>query len=452
MLKTLIKHVRLGIGLIVLLSAFAAVACGGSDTPITQTPVVIAAPPTEAPDATAPANTPQPTATPTPTPAPTFTPEPAPTNTPQPTPSDTPVPTPVVTRTPAPTFTPEPAPTNTPEPVPTSTPEPTITPTPAPTATPTPIPGPTPAPSQIVWTHKISEAGEIVTAVDISDDGFRIAAGTSGGDVLLLTELGALLWTYDGAAEAPQSVTNRSVASVALGSTGNRILAGFTDDAGSETESSALYLLDAKPLKMWSVAINGVISEVGLSDDATRMVVGSSDRNVYSLNQDGLIRWKVETPEGAEQPANAIDVSSDGTRAVGGDSSGQSYLMNLDGVKIWTLDTDGVVNDVAISNLGTRSGVGTANGTVYVVANQGTVIGQTSYPETSIVSLATNTGATKFVAGTSDGRVIVFDGQGTFSWQTYLGGSVNGVGINSSGSKIVALSANTVYLLTGTGP
>ena len=306
MLKTLIKRGRIGIGLIVLFAAFAAIACGGSDTPITQTPVVIAAPPTEVPDATVPANTPQPTPKPTATP----TPKPVPTDTPQPTPSDTPVPTPTVTRTPSPTFTPEPTPTTppTPVPVPTDTPEPTITPTPAPTATPTPIPGPTPAPNQIVWTHKLSEAGTSVTAVDISDDGFRIAAGTSGGDVLLFTELGALLWTYDGAADAPQSVANRSVASLALNLTGNRILAGFTDDAGAEKESSAIYLLDNKPIKMWSVAINGAINEIGLSDDASRVVASSSDRNIYSLNQDGLTRWKVGTPEGTGQPANAADI------------------------------------------------------------------------------------------------------------------------------------------------
>lgn len=291
-----------------------------------------------------------------------------------------------------------------------------------------------------------------MTAVDISHDGFRIAAGTSGGDVLLFTELGALLWTYSGADDAPQSVTDRSVASLALNLTGNRILAGFTDDAGAEKESSAIYLLDNKPLKMWSVAINGVISEIGLSDDATRLVAGSSDQNIYSLNQDGLTRWKVMTPEGTGQPANTADVSSDGSRSLGGDASGKAYLMNSDGVKIWTLDTDGAVNDVAVSNLGTRSGVGTSRGTVYIVANQGTVIGQPSYPETSILALATNTGATKFVAGTSDGRVLVFDGQGTSSWQTFLGGSVAAVGINSSGSKIVALSGNTVYLLTGNGP
>ena len=452
----------LGISFIVLFAALAAVACSGSD-PQTQTPVVISDPPTAVSGTTAPQPTvdgEQPTQVPTarptlsPTTAPTSapTPEPTPTNAPQPTPSDTPVPTPTPTRLPAPTLTPEPTPTNTPVPVPTDTPEPTVTPTPAPTPTPTPVPGPTPAPNQIAWTYKISGDGATVNQVDISGDGFKVVAGTSAGDVLMLSDQGSLIWTYDGAGDSPAGVTARSVTGLGIDVDGNRIAAGFADDPGTETASGAIYLLDDRPLKIWSVAIEGPISKTGISDDSTRVVAGSVDRNVYSLNQDGLTRFKVETPTGTGLPVNVAAVSSDGTRTVGGDSASQFYLLNAEGVKIWSFTADGLVNDVAVSNAGNRVAAGTANGSVYIMSSQGLVVGQSKHPETSIVSLSTNAGASRIVAGTADGRVLVFDGQGTMAWQTFLGGSVDSVAINTSGSRIAASSGDTVYLLTGDGP
>ena len=73
---------------------------------------------------------------PTPSPVPTSTTAPAAT----PEPTATPTLEPTATATPVPTFTPVPTATATPVPTPTPTPEPTATPTPPPTLTPTPEP------------------------------------------------------------------------------------------------------------------------------------------------------------------------------------------------------------------------------------------------------------------------------------------------------------------------
>ncbi len=453
------------ISLLVLIAAFAAIACSGSDVLMTQTPVVIPSPPTEVPPTTAPpTDTPatsvpgpttgggQPTQAPTPRATETPVPEPTPTNTPSPTPSDTPVPTPTVTRTPAPTFTPAPTPTNTPAPVPTDTPEPAITPTPAPTPTPTPIPGPTPAPNQLIWTYEITEAGASVNHVDISADNTRLVAGTSSGKVLLLTPEGLLTWTFDGAAVAPEGVAQRSVTGLAIDLDGNRILAGFTDNPGTETETGVLFLMDNSPFTLWTASIGGPVSEAGLSDDGTRAVAGSADGNVYSLNQDGLIRWKVETPGASGQPVNVAAVSADGSRTVAGTQTSQAFLLTPEAAKIWTVDFDGPVNDVAVSTSGARTAMGTANGSVYLLNSDGIVIKQVIHPETSILSMGINASGTRLVAGTADGRVFAFSSQGIMSWEVFLGGSVTSVAVNAAGNRIIASSGNKVYLLTGDGP
>ena len=466
-----IRSGHLGIGLLVLLVALAALACGESDALLTQTPVVTSAPATSVPPTVVPATSvpataipatsiPQPTLggvqatqAPTPTAAPTPAPEPTPANTPRPTPSDTPVPTPTVTRAPAPTFTP--APTLTPEPpptepLPTATPEPT--PTPAPTPTPTPVPGPTPTPDQLLWTYEISGTGASVNHVALSADGSTVLAGTSTGDVHRFNNQGLLSWTFDGAADAPEGTVTRSVTGLAVDLDGNRILVGFTDDRGAGTAAGVLYLLDDRPGKLWSVSIGGPVNTVGITDDGDRMAAGSADRNVYSLDSAGAIRWTYETPAGAGQPASVAAVSADGSRTVGGSQASQFYLFNADGVKIWTFDADGPVNDVAVATSASRVAAGTASGNVYVLNSQGVVIRQVSHPETSILALAINSGGSRLAAGTADGRVFSFDAQGVMLFEVFLGGPVTSVAVNSTGSRIAAASGATVYLLSVVGP
>ena len=298
----------------------------------------------------------------------------------------------------------------------------------------------------------ISEAGASVTHVDISADGSKIVAGTSTGKVHFLTAQGVLIWTFDGAGVAPEGVAERSVTGLAIDLDGNRILAGFADDQGTETAAGALYMLDDQRFTLWSVSIDGPVSEAAISDDATRVVAGSADGNVYSFNLDGVLRWRLETPGASGQPVNVAAVSADGSRAVAGTQTGQFFLLNPEAAKIWTLDTDGPVTDVAVSTSGNRSAVGTASGSVYLLNSQGVVINQTTHPETSILAIAINASGSRLVAGTADGRVFAFNDQGVMSWEVFLGGSVTSVAVNSNGSKIVASSGNTVYLLTGDGP
>ena len=298
----------------------------------------------------------------------------------------------------------------------------------------------------------IGEAGATVNQVTMNGDASRLVIGSSTGKLYRLNSEGGLIWTFDGAADAPAAVAQRSVTGLAMNLDGSRFFAGFTDNQGTETESGVLSLFDDSPLKFWSVAIEGAVIGAGIADDGKGMVAGSADGNVYSLNQDGAIRWKLETPAGAVQPVNVGAISSDGTRSVAGSNAGEFYLLNLEATKIWTHTTDGTVNDVAVSSNGSRTAAGTVSGSVYIVNNQGVLIKQISHPGTSITSLAINSSGSKLVAGTADGRVFAFNSQGTMSWEVFIGGSVTSVALTTSGNKIAASSGNTVYLLSGDGP
>ena len=104
-----------------------------------------------------------------------------------------------------------------------------------------------------------------------------------------------MIWTIDGAADAPADVAQRSVTGMALNLDASRFFAGFIDDPGTETESSVLSLFNDSPLKIWSVTIESAVIGAGIADDGKGMVAGSTDGNVYSLNLDGAIRRKLET-------------------------------------------------------------------------------------------------------------------------------------------------------------
>ena len=298
----------------------------------------------------------------------------------------------------------------------------------------------------------IGEPGATVNQVTMNGDASRLVVGSSTGKVYRLNSEGKLTWTIDAAADAPADVAQRSVTGLAMNLDGSRFFAGFTDDQGTEAESGVLSLFDDSPLKFWSVAIEGAVIGAGIADDGKGMVAGSTDGNVYSLNLNGAIRWKLETPTGAGQPVNVGAISSDGTRSAAGSNAGEFFLLNLEATKIWAQTTDGPVNDVAVSLNGNRTSAGTVSGSVYIVNNQGAVIKQISHPETSITSLAINSSGSKLIAGTADGRVFAFNSQGTMNWEVFIGGSVTSVALNTSGNKIAASSGNTVYLLSGDGP
>ena len=263
---------------------------------------------------------------------------------------------------------------------------------------------------------------------------------------------GKLRWTFDGAADAPEGVTRRSVSGLDINLDGKRILAGFTDDPGTEVAASVLYLLDDQPFKLWTVSIGGLLNDAAISDDSGQIAAASTDRNLYSLNGDGVVRWSFETPDVSGQQVNGAAVSPDGLRSTAGSQSGQVYLLNADGAQIFAIDADGPVNDVAITTSASRIAAGTAAGSIFLLNNQGAAVFQVPHPETSILAVAVNSGGTRLVAGSADGRVFYFDGQGTALWEVFLGGPVTSVAVSSSGNRVAASAGTTAYMLTGQGP
>ena len=123
----------------------------------------------------------------------------------------------------------------------------------------------------------IGEPGATANQVAMNGDALRLVVGSSTGKVYRLNSEGKLIWTINGAADAPADVAQRRVTGMALNLDASRFFAGFIDDPGTETESSVLSLLNDSPLKIWSVTIESAVIGAGIADDGKRMVSRSTD-------------------------------------------------------------------------------------------------------------------------------------------------------------------------------
>jgi hypothetical protein len=224
------------------------------------------------------------------------------------------------------------------------------------------------------------------TAVVISPDASRIYAGTEDRRVICLDRNGSVLWT--GGTDAP-------VHSLTLSNDGSLIAAAGTNPGttpqGTVSYPNDLFLFDRNGSPLWkyrtggpnAVAISGdnsVVAVVGgrygnlylfnrtgslaggrsfpetgsslaISDDASRIVVGSVEGSVYGLDSHGTILWTIKNP----RLSRNIAVDETGDYVVFGNGSS---IMTVDrnGSVLWDYPTGAWVSSVAVSGNGNATG------------------------------------------------------------------------------------------------
>ena len=83
-----------------------------------------------------------------------------------------------------------------------------------------------------------------------------------------------------------------------------------------------------------------------------------------------------DAPEGvSKRSVTGLAIDEDGNRILAGTQTSRAFLLTPEAAneaaKIWTLETDGPVNDVAVSTSGNRPAVGTAAGSIYLLTGDG---------------------------------------------------------------------------------
>ncbi|MFW6185749.1 MAG: WD40 repeat domain-containing protein [Halobacteriota archaeon] len=253
-------------------------------------------------------------------------------------------------------------------------------------------------------------------------------------------------------------------------------------------EDHIIYELSEKPL----IHTNGcrALSTSISPSPLSCLVAGSSDGNIYYLNEDGL-DWTYQTGGYVW----GISVSSDGKLVAAGSSNGNTYLLNRQGELLWDCSVGSVVYNISMSSDGHYIAVSADEHGIYLFNNEGEFLWNEQIDAVRGVSLsadgtylafsqaikgwedkiglyktrnsrnepkkewrykvedymwgaAVSPDGSYIAAGSSDGNIYFFDRKGKLLWTYRTGGYVWGVSISCDGKLVAAGSSDGhIYLL-----
>ena len=159
----------------------------------------------------------------------------------------------------------------------------------------------------------------------------------------------------------------------------------------------------------WKRGINGKVSSVYMTPDASFVAAGSGDHDVYLMNFSGKLIWASTTGDDVQyvkasdngscvasyskdnivsyfdklgnlawtcriaKRINSMDMSPDGTLVVTGSEDGLVRAFSDKGQILWTKDCQKPVNSVAISSSGSLIVAGSSNKKAYMLTRSGDV-------------------------------------------------------------------------------
>ncbi len=175
----------------------------------------------------------------------------------------------------------------------------------------------------VVWSY--SGADEWLRASRFSADGQRIAAGFSGGRLILFTRDGERLW---------ERFVGEFPLVLEIDPKGNLYAAGKNREVSS---------FDAKGNLRWRRRIPDHVVTAGadsMAADGSLLVVGTVSGWLYAFDGDGTLLWRRALPSGF-QGHNAVDVTPDGRRIVvgsAGERGGGGLVVVYDrhGALLWS--------------------------------------------------------------------------------------------------------------------
>jgi len=215
-----------------------------------------------------------------------------------------------------------------------------------------------------------------ITSVAISDDSNFVAAGTSDGNVFVVTRNGTVEWEQNKNPGAGQVLVNPAGDFVVSQLDSRRIyafdhvgnvswwqvlpayitgLAMTRDDAviaGTNGGDVDLYIGTGN--RVWTSTLGGRINDLAATPDGSTIVAGAGDWTVNNLDRDGILRWTREL----DADVTSISTSSDGRTIAAGSANSTAYCYAGNGTLLWgfvprtDISTDYEGTKVAVSGDG----------------------------------------------------------------------------------------------------
>lgn len=233
-----------------------------------------------------------------------------------------------------------------------------------------------------------------VWGLAVSADGSTIAIGTSGKQILLYDNRGYQLWQHDVSGLGWYAW----VWCAALSADGQFVAAGAADKHARLFSRGGDSLAECRTY--------GDVFAVAISDDGANWVAGDNERYLYWFNQQGDTRWQ----QRLEDKIWAITLSADGTQVLvgAGEAEPHVHLYDQSGKLLWKRHVSGSVNRLAISRMHGHVVVGTDDGEMCILSNQGDVIHSGQAGQT-VRDVAISENGKTVVAASEDGIVYGFN-------------------------------------------
>ncbi|WP_292370503.1 WD40 repeat domain-containing protein [Methanoregula sp. UBA64] len=180
-------------------------------------------------------------------------------------------------------------------------------------------------------------------AVAISPDASQIYVGTEERRVICLDRNGSVLWT--GGTDAP-------VHSLTISKDGTLIAAAGTNPGttpqGTVSYPNDLFLFDRNGSPLWKYRTGGPDTVAISGDNAIIAVVGGRYGNLYLFNRTGGLVGERSFPE----TGSSLAISDDASRIVVGSVEGSVYGLDNHGTILWTIKTSRLSRNIAIDETG----------------------------------------------------------------------------------------------------
>jgi MYXO-CTERM domain-containing protein len=260
-----------------------------------------------------------------------------------------------------------------------------------------PVPVPA-APAEGGFLRAVDLGHGAVTMLSMTSDGSFVSAAAQDGSILLLSRNTGPAWTYFNT----KSNAKNAVAVVhplgtrVLGATGSAVY--FVSDSGRElwsdqrvnqasvyfvgistdgygysTAGNNFYFFDRDNNPIFSLRTASATWRFAISPDGTYVALGTSDpdHRLYLYDRNQSLRFTFDPKDSVSD----VDVAYRGSRVVAGAGS-NLYVFSQNGALIGAYDCGSPLNGVSMSRDGTRIAVGTQDGSVKIISDEGVVLWQ----------------------------------------------------------------------------
>jgi outer membrane protein assembly factor BamB len=326
-----------------------------------------------------------------------------------------------------------------------------------------------PSPMRELWHHV---ADGKLFAVTMTRDSRFVIAGSQAGEVLFFDIAGRLLWQSKVAGAVRRLALAEDAECFLVGTIGSqraylwhysgRLLhtfaiegdtcgIGITPDASLiviSTQHKRLYGFDQDGAARFDQSVNSVILNLAVSADGEMIFAGSDDQQVVAYDRTGSQRWAYRT--GGRVWAG-IRIAEQGRVLVAGSNDGYVYGSDFDGQEKWRFSTGGAVNALAITPDGRLSAAAGLSNTAYVLNDEGNVLWEYQTGD-HIYGLDFSPDGRFLLIGSNDSNLYLVDRQDTpHVWKHATRGRVYGAALAPNGQYLVAASADqNVYAFRNT--